>query len=84
VDYDTEHILNLSNSVVLYAAKNGFAYDRTTLKEVLKLTEYIIVDHKEILYKDQNFKKMIVMLDQFSNAGWIDALEMTWRLKEAF
>ena len=84
LDLEAEHILYLSNTIVLCAAKNGFTYDSSTLKQVVNLTERIIVDHKEILYKNQNFNNLIVVLDQFSNSGWQEAMEMTWRLKEAF
>lgn len=84
IDIDTEHILSLSNSLVLCAAKNGFTYDSSTLSEIVKLTERIIADHKEILNKDANFSNLVVILDQFSSSGWQEALELTWRLKEAF
>ncbi|WP_461790406.1 SMEK domain-containing protein [Pedobacter sp.] len=84
LDLDPEHILYLSNTIVICAAKNGFTYDSSTLREIVELTENIIADHKEILYKDQNFKNLLVVLDQFSNSGWQEAMEMTWRLKEAF
>lgn len=84
LDLDPGHILYLSNTIVSCAAKNGLTYDGSTLKEIVKLTEQIIADHKEILYINSNFNNLIVVLDQFANSGWQEAMEMTWRLKEAF
>lgn len=84
IDIDPEHILSLSNNIVLCAAKNGFTYDRMTLREIVKLTEQIIVDHKQLLIKKENFNSLIIILDQFAYSGWEEALELTWRLKDAF
>lgn len=84
LDLDPRHILYLCNTIINCAAKNGLTYDSSTLKEIVKLTEGIIADHKEILYVNSNFNNLIVVLDQFANSGWQEAMEMTWRLKEAF
>lgn len=84
LDLDPGHILYLSNTIITCAAKTGLTYDGSTLKEIVKLTERIIADHREILYINSNFNNLIVVLDQFANSGWQEAMEMTWRLKEAF
>ncbi|AYM99182.1 hypothetical protein [Chryseobacterium sp. 3008163] len=83
-ELDPEDILDFSNKIVLCSSKSGFTSDRTTLGEIIKLTELIITDYKEILYKKNNFSNLISILDHFSNSGWQEAMEMTWRLKEAF
>jgi hypothetical protein len=69
---------------VQYAAKNGFTYDNSTLGEIVQLTDALIADHKQVLYKTENFNQLIVILDLFANSGWQDALELTWQLKDAF
>jgi hypothetical protein len=81
---DPENILDFSNKIVLCASKSGFSYDHTTLREIIKLTELILTDYREILYEKDNFNNLISVLDYFSNSGWQEAMEMTWRLKEAF
>ncbi|PZU26255.1 MAG: hypothetical protein DI622_01200, partial [Chryseobacterium sp.] len=83
-ELDPESILDFSNKIVLCASKSGFTYDPTTLREIIKLTELILSDYKEILYTKDNFNNLISVLDYFSNSGWQEAMEMTWRLKEAF
>lgn len=81
---DPEFILTLSSDIVKCAASNNFTYDRSTMEEIVKLTEQILADHKEILSKPEHFNNLITILDQFANSGWQEALEFTWRLKEVF
>lgn len=81
---DPENILKISNAVILCASNNGFTYERSAVTEVVKLTERVIVDYKSILNSDENFNNLLVILDQFSNSGSEEIIELTWRLKEAF
>lgn len=84
VDVNPEKALCLSTVVVQCGAKNGFTYDRSTLPEIVKLTEKLIVDHKLILEKVENFKNIIVILDQFEQSGSQEALQLAWSLRELF
>ncbi|MEO5991533.1 MAG: hypothetical protein ABIP68_07850 [Ferruginibacter sp.] len=81
---DPEYILSIASKIVKCAAASGFTYDPSTLGEVVKLTEKILADHKELLSNKEHFDSLITMLDLFANSGWQEALELTWRLKEAF
>ncbi|MFH6937093.1 SMEK domain-containing protein [Flavobacterium sp. FlaQc-30] len=84
VRYEPVHSLKLAVSVVVYAAKNGFTYDSSTLREVVKLAERLMTDHKKILSDPENFNRLITILDQFAQSGSQEALELTWSLKEVF
>jgi hypothetical protein len=81
---DTRYVLNLSATIVQCSAANGFTYDHSTMREIVQLTEKILADHKELLYEKEHFNHLLTMLDLFSNSGWQEALELTWRLKEVF
>ncbi|UPT69922.1 MAG: hypothetical protein M0D53_12380 [Flavobacterium sp. JAD_PAG50586_2] len=81
---EPDYILKLSNIIVVCAAKNNFTFDRITLREIVTLTEGIIADHRIILKEKQNFLYLIEILDQFTTSGFEEAIELTWRLKEAF
>lgn len=81
---DAEYVLTISASIVKCATANGFTYDQSTLGEVVKLSEKILADHKELLSNKEHFDSLITMLDLFANSGWQEALELTWRLKEVF
>lgn len=81
---DAEFILKLSTDIVNCAAANNFTYDQSTLSEIVKLTEKLLADHKEMLSNHESFNDLITILDQFANSGWQEALELTWRLKDVF
>jgi hypothetical protein len=84
LDTDAEYILTLSSSIVKYATASGFTYDQSTLEEIVKFTEKFLADYKELLAKKENFESLITILDLFANSAWLEALELTWRLKECF
>lgn len=81
---DPAYVLKSSASIVEYSAKNNFTYDGSTLKEIVKLTESILADHKYLLVEKQSFDSLLLILDLFINSGWQEALELTWRLKDVF
>lgn len=84
IDMEPQVALDLSVKVVVCAAKNGFTYDQSTLREVIMLTERLIADHKKVLSITDNFDKLIIILDQFAQSGSQEALQLTWSLKDAF
>ena len=83
-DFDPPYVLSLAFQVVNCAAANGFTYDSITLREIVMLTEKVLTDHKTVLNDKESFHNLLTILDQFANSGWQEALELTWRLKEAF
>lgn len=83
-EVDPQSILSCADSIVHSASKSGFTNDHAMLKEIIKMTEAIITDYRELLDKKQNFNSLISILDYFGNSGWQEAMEMTWRIKEAF
>ena len=50
----------------------------------MKLVERILADYKGLLNDKQHFNKLLSILDHFANSGWLDALELIWKLKEIF
>lgn len=83
-DCDPAFMLEISVSIVDCAAANNFTYDSSTLGEIIKLSERIFSDHKDLLNDPENFKGLLSILDHFSNSGWQEALELTWKLKDIF
>lgn len=83
-DYDPAFMLELSVGIVDCAAANNFTYDSSTLGEIIKLSERIFSDHKDLLSDPVHFKGLLSILDHFSNSGWQEALELTWKLKDIF
>jgi hypothetical protein len=81
---EPEYILSVTKSIVDYAAANNFTYDNSVVKEIVELTEQLLANHKSILENPINFKNLLAILDHFANSGWVEALELIWRLKEIF
>ncbi|WP_312824795.1 SMEK domain-containing protein [Epilithonimonas sp.] len=81
-DFDPEYLLSLAFKVVNCSATNGFTYDYMTLREIVKLTEKALSDHKAVLNNKVSFLNLLTILDQFASSGWQEALELTWRLKD--
>lgn len=84
VNIEPGDALELSTTVIVCAAKNGFTYDSSTLREVVTLAERLIVDHKKLLSVPENFSRLITILDQFAQSGSQEALQLTWSLKDSF
>ncbi|WP_256366284.1 SMEK domain-containing protein [Mucilaginibacter sp. L196] len=82
--FEPSYVLSLANDTVSCAASNNFTYDYTTMTETIKLTERVFADYRSILNKDDNFNKMLTILDHFSGSGWMEALNLTWKLKDIF
>jgi len=83
-ELDPQNMLSFTESIVRSAAKSGFTNDYSMLKEIIEMTEAILTDYGELLDQKENFNNLISILDYFSNSGWQEAMEMTWRIKEAF
>src|SRR5690606_2451450 len=77
LDLDPEYVLKTSATIIAYSSKNNFTYDRTTLKEIVELTERIMADHKTLLLDKTSFDSLLLILDLFINSGWPEALELT-------
>ena len=84
IDVDPVYVLYQSNRIVRCAERTGFTYDSSTLNEVVVMAESLLVDYKQILLLEDNFENLIYILDRFAESGWQEALEFTWRLREAF
>jgi hypothetical protein len=83
-DHDPAAILLLAAGAVDAAVANSFTYDGTTLAQIVKLSERIMADHKNLLDDPDLFNALLSILDHFANSGWQEALELTWKLKDIF
>lgn len=81
---DPVYILELASDTVVCASANNFTYDHTTMKETMKLAERLLADYKGGLKDRTNFNRLLTILDHFANSGWVEALELIWKLKEIF
>ena len=82
VSYHPEVVLDLTASL-LTGFTFGYEFDSLAIGEVVKLTEVVLADHKDILAKPQNAANLGTVLDVFLSAGWPDATRLVMRLENA-
>jgi KaiC/GvpD/RAD55 family RecA-like ATPase len=82
VAYDPEVVLDLTASL-LTGITLGYEFDSLAISEVVKLTEVVLADHKDILAKAENATNLGTVLDVFLSAGWPEATRLVMRLENA-
>lgn len=81
---DPVGILNMASDVTKYSSKAGYTLDSMSIREIVKFTETLLADHREVLLNDNSFSQLLDILDIYVNSGWVDALNLLWRLDEVF
>ncbi len=82
VSYHPEMVLDLTASL-LTGITLGYEFDSLAISEVVKLTEVVLADHKDILMKSENAANLGTVLDVFLSAGWPEATRLVMRLENA-
>lgn len=84
ISFDARDILTMANKITKYSVKTGYTFDSSSIREVVSLTEKLLVDHKNLLLEQNAFNELIDLLDIYINSGWPDALELLWKLDDIF
>jgi len=67
-----------------YSIQGGYTFDSFAIQEVVSLTEKLLADHRNLLLETSSFNNLLSLLDTYINSGWVNALELLWRLDEIF
>jgi hypothetical protein len=84
ISYDPKDILTMVAAVTRYSLQVGYTFDSFSIREIVSLTEKLLADHRELLLEEQSFQDLLSILEIHINSGWVDALELLWRLDEVF
>lgn len=84
LSYDPEEILSMVAAITKYSQQVGYSFDSFSIREIVSLTEKLLADHRDILLKDESFQDLLSILEVHINSGWVDALELLWRMDEVF
>lgn len=84
LEFDPKDILALASKIVKCSVQSGYNFDSFSIREIVSLTENILADHREILMENESFQNLLDILEIHIESGWIDALELLWRLDEVF
>ena len=75
----------MATEITMMAAKTGYTFDSMAIQQVVNMTEKLLADYRQLIAEDQaSFDNLIKLLDLYINSGWIDALELLWKLDEIF
>lgn len=82
--YDVKFILNSVLHITRFAKATNYTFDSSAIREIVIMTERLLADHRYLLQDSDSFSELIELLDIYVEAGWVDALELLWRLDEVF
>ncbi|MGN6602746.1 MAG: NACHT domain-containing protein [Ginsengibacter sp.] len=84
LQYDQKDILSMVTSITKYARQTGYTFDSYAIQDVVSITEKILADNRALLLEEESFNNLIDLLDIYINSGWIEALDLLWKLDEVF
>lgn len=82
--FDPRGVLHMAYQVALAAKSGGYIFDSMAVREVTKLVESILSNHRIDIRDSQSLEDLLSLLDTFADAGWVEALNIVWRLDEIF
>ena len=81
---DPKAVLSMACRVAKASQSGSYQFDSMAVREVVKLVESILADHRGDVRDQESLEHLLDLLDIFVNAGWPEALNMVWRLDEVF
>lgn len=81
---EARSILDMTSKITKLSSNTGYTFDPSSIKEIVSLTEILFADHKGLLKDQESLSQLISILDIYVKSGWTQALELLWKLDEAF
>ncbi|MBN2776863.1 MAG: hypothetical protein JXR36_04440 [Bacteroidales bacterium] len=81
---EAEFILKMTYEISKLSKNSGYLVDDSSIKEIIKITEALFADHKDLLMDSDNLEELISILNIYVEVGWPQALELLWRIDEVF
>lgn len=81
---ETEELLSMIVQITELARVTGYTFDSTAVKEMVSFTEKVLADHKDILAREKTLDNIISLLNIYVESGWPEALNLLWKMDEAF
>ena len=79
-----KEVLHLAEGVARSSEPFGYNLDSLAVKDVVKLVEIVLADHRNEIRGGEGLEDLLNLLDIFAKTGWSDALRLVWRLDEVF
>lgn len=82
--FDPAAVVAMAADVATAGGAGNYQLDPVAVREVVKLVEVILVDHRDQVSAGKPLEDMLRLLDVFADAGWPEAMRLVWRLDEVF
>jgi hypothetical protein len=86
LEFDPQDVLHMAAQVALASKPYGYNRVYLAIKEVVKTVETILADHRDKVRDpaSPSLEDLQKLLDIFTEVGWPEAIQLTWRLDEIF
>lgn len=82
--FDPRFSLATTSEITAMAAGTNYTFDHSAIREVVKYTERLLADHKNMLTEPEAFAQIMNLLNIYVRSGWPEALDLLWKLDEIF
>lgn len=84
ISFDAKAIIAMVAAVTRYSMQTGYTFDSFSIREIVSLTEKLMADHRDVLLEESSFQDLLTILEIHVHSGWVDALELLWKLDDIF
>ncbi len=84
LSFDTNFSLATMSEITLMAAGSQYTFDDSAIRGAVRYTEKLLADHKAMLNDPVAFGQIMTVLNIYVKSGWIQALELLWKLDDIF
>jgi len=85
LDLDPRDVFLRIVSLVKVGRAGGYQYEPLAIDEIVAMVNRVFADFRPMLRENQDVRlAMVEMLDVFVEAGWPQAIQLTYRLDEIF
>jgi hypothetical protein len=84
VDADPARVVHFASQIAAAGGPEQYQLDHLAVDEVVKLVEYVLGNHRDVVADGTALSDMLRLLDLFADQGWPEAMRLVWRLDEVY
>lgn len=82
--FDARFSLATTTEITKMTTGTNYTFDHSAIQEVVKYTETLLADHKNMLTEPEAFAQIMTLLNLYVRSGWPQSLELLWKLDDVF
>jgi hypothetical protein len=84
VEFDPRRAVIMAARAARAGEGSNYNIDSLAVREVVKLVERVLADHRAALQDAEALQALMDLLDVFAATGWPEAIQLVWRLDDLF